>query len=63
MLEYSKLILKKVSFDPTLFTKELRKSLDWIAAHEQKLLMQWCLMEFGNDYGKQILETFVQHQL
>lgn len=51
MLEYSKTILSKVSFDPILFKKELRKSLSWVNQNEQKLLIQWCILEFGTRYG------------
>ncbi len=54
MLEYSKTILSKVSFDPSLFKKELTNSLNWINNNEKKILLQWCLIEFGNKYYEDI---------
>jgi len=41
MLEYSKLILKKVSFDGFLFEKELKKSLNYLLPHEIEDLFTW----------------------
>lgn len=34
MLEYTITILDKVSFDVTLFTKEVKKALDYLLPHE-----------------------------
>jgi hypothetical protein len=58
MLEYSKLILSKVSFDPHLFKKELKKALAWVNQNEKRLLLQWCLMEFGHRYSG-IIKSFL----
>jgi hypothetical protein len=58
MYEYSKRILTKVSFDSTLFKKELKKSIVWIKKEEQTLLKVWCLATFGNDYLEIITEVF-----
>lgn len=41
MLEYSKMILSKVSFNPTLFQKELRKSLNLLEKDEAESLKEW----------------------
>jgi hypothetical protein len=41
MLEYSKLILKKVSFDSSLFEKELKKSLHYLLPDEIEELFNW----------------------
>ena len=41
MLEYSKLILRKVSFDCTLFEKELKKSLNYLLTDEIEELFNW----------------------
>ncbi|MFT5919338.1 MAG: hypothetical protein ACI9FU_001146, partial [Granulosicoccus sp.] len=46
MLELSKKILQKVSFDRKLFKKELRKSLNWLKPNEHILLKTWCLATF-----------------
>lgn len=58
MLELSKKILQKVSFDRKLFKKELRKSLNWVKPNERVLLKTWCLATFGATYQDVILEVF-----
>ena len=46
MLEFSKLILKKVSFCKKLFKKELIKSIKWIKKKEVVKLKIWALATF-----------------
>ena len=58
MFEYSKQILTKVSFDRTLFKKELKKAIKWLKSDERKMLMIWCLATFGNKYGDIISQSF-----
>lgn len=58
MFEYSKEILTKVSFDPTLFKKELRKAIKWLKSDERKMLMIWCIATFGNKYSDVISQAF-----
>ncbi len=58
MFEYSKEILTKVSFDRTLFKKELRKAIKWLKSDERKLLMLWCVATFGNKYSDVISQAF-----
>lgn len=58
MFEYSKEILTKVSFDRTLFNKELVKAIKWLKADERNLLMMWCLATFGNKYSDVIIQAF-----
>ncbi len=58
MFEFSKSILEKVSFDKTLFCKELKKSINWVKPDEKTLLKVWCLATFGNVYQKEIQEIF-----
>ncbi|WP_298486832.1 hypothetical protein [uncultured Maribacter sp.] len=48
MLEYTKTILKKVSFDSVLFCKELKKSLGILLPEEIEELKKW-LQQFIND--------------
>ncbi|AZQ64119.1 hypothetical protein EI427_18380 [Flammeovirga pectinis] len=48
MLEYSKIILKKVSFDRHLFLKELRKSLGILSINEVLSLRSWSKSTFPN---------------
>jgi hypothetical protein len=58
MLELSKKILEKVSFDHSLFRKELRKSLKWIDPKERMVLKAWCLTTFGAGYSDIVTEVF-----
>lgn len=60
MLEYSKLILRKVSFSRELFRKELNKSIKWLKYDEILLLQAWCILTFGDIYDDVIQETFRQ---
>lgn len=46
MLEYTKVILSKVSFDDTLFEKELKKGLRALEREDLLQLEQWCFEEF-----------------
>lgn len=50
MLEYVKTILHKVSFDPYLFEKELRKSMQQLISDEIVELQTWCYSQFGDTY-------------
>lgn len=47
MLEMSKTVLEKVSFDRNLFKKELLKSKKWLQRDELLLLKTWCIATFG----------------
>ena len=58
MLEYTKLILRKVSFSRELFGKELKKSIKWLKKEEVLALQAWCLLTFGDKYGDIIHQTF-----
>ena len=57
MLELSKKILSKVSFDKSLFRKELQKSVRWISKKEVIHLKVWTLSTF-TQYKNTILEVF-----
>jgi len=48
MLEYTKTVLKKVSFDTKLFCKELKKAITRLLPEEIEELKQW-LLQFVND--------------
>lgn len=51
MLELSKKILKKVSFDKDLFIKELRKSVNWMTSTEElRKFENWCYSNFNHLY-------------
>tara|TARA_B100001287_G_C22524868_1_gene454460 strand:- start:251 stop:436 length:186 start_codon:yes stop_codon:yes gene_type:complete len=57
MLEFSKKILSKVSFDKDLFKKELEKSTKWMSKKELTLLKIWALTSFSQ-YKKVIIDVF-----
>ena len=57
MLEFSKKILRKVSFDKNLFKKELSKSVRWVRKKEVSTLKIWALSTFSQ-YKNTILEVF-----
>lgn len=59
MLEMSKTILQRVSFDRKLFRKELLKAIKWLKPGERTLLYAWCLAQFGM-YRDVIMEVFRQ---
>ena len=59
MLEFSKKILRKVSFDKNLFRKELQKSTRWLDKKEVMVLKLWALTTFSQ-YKNTILEVFDQ---
>lgn len=59
MLDFSKKILKKVSFDQTLFKKELEKSIRWLNNKEIVTLKIWALTSFAQ-YKDIIIEVFDQ---
>ncbi|MES2519648.1 MAG: hypothetical protein V4585_16145 [Bacteroidota bacterium] len=46
-MEYAKMILEKVSFEPKIFKKELRKALRNSSKRDFKQLMAWCREKFG----------------
>jgi len=48
MLEYTKTVLKKVSFDTKLFCKEVKKALERLMPEEIEELKDW-LRQFLND--------------
>jgi len=58
MMEFSKQVLQKVSFDQRLFKKELIKARRWFGQHDQLVLKAWCLATFGHMYKDVIVEVF-----
>ena len=59
MLNYVKTILSKVSFDKSLFEKELRKAIAMLVPVEIKELKKWCIEKFGHVYQAIIKRCFV----
>ena len=58
MLEYTKSLLLKVSFDRNLFQKELKKSLKWLNQNDKAKLKYWSILIFSPVYEKEIIEIF-----
>jgi hypothetical protein len=58
MLEFSQHILKSVSFDRSLFKKELKKLLLRVKPDEALLLKAWCIATFGHMYGDVITDVY-----
>ncbi|MBT8196455.1 MAG: hypothetical protein HKO56_05785 [Bacteroidia bacterium] len=59
MLQYTKKILTKVSFDKKLFRKELIKAKKLLkTADDRQKLMVWALATFGAKYGDVITDVF-----
>jgi hypothetical protein len=58
MLDLSKKILTKVSFDKSLFTKEFHKALNYLKPDEKLLLKVWALTTFGSVYRDVIIEVY-----
>jgi hypothetical protein len=56
-LAYCKLILQKVSFDSTLFEKELKKSIHLLQPHEIKDLLNWVQLNFAETFSD-IISSF-----
>ncbi|MFN7013603.1 MAG: hypothetical protein ACK4ON_04935 [Bacteroidia bacterium] len=49
MLELTKHILQRVSFDKILFRKELTKALRWLKKDEALMLQAWCITTFSSE--------------
>jgi len=58
MLDMSKTILEKVSFDKKLFRKELSKAVKWLKPDEKMMLKVWALTTFGHLYKDVILDVY-----
>ncbi len=58
MLEMSKNVLRAVSFDASLFRKELYKAISRLRHEELAKLKQWCQDNFGYLYDTEITEAF-----
>lgn len=59
MVELSKKILMKVSFDQQLFHKELVKAVNWIQRSDDfQNFRAWCMAEFGHRYPGVLQQVF-----
>ena len=57
MFEYTKNILTKVSFDKSLFRKELAKAVKMLKKDERRLLKIWCIATFAS-YSDVVIDVF-----
>ena len=57
MFEYTKNILTKVSFDKSLFRKELAKAVKMLKSDERRLLKVWCIATFAS-YSDVVIDVF-----
>jgi hypothetical protein len=58
MLEYAKVILPKVSFSKSLFSKELKKCIQWVEEDQVMELCSWCYENFNDTYPDVLSEAF-----
>ena len=58
MLEYVKTILTKVSFDASLFEKELRKGIGLLIRDEVDELRRWCYATFQQEHQQVLQRCF-----
>ena len=58
MLEYTKLILLKVSFSRTLFEKELRKAIQHLLPADLLDFKRWCYQQFARVYRRVLKRVF-----
>jgi hypothetical protein len=58
MLDYAKIILPKVSFSKSLFSKELKKCIRWVEKDQLHELYSWCYSKFGDTYADVLSEAF-----
>lgn len=59
MLKYVKTVLTKVSFDATLFEKELKKAIELLMGADIEELKRWCYARFGNQHEAILNRCFV----
>ena len=58
MFNYSKLILRKVSFSADLFENELKKAILHCKPRHLNELRRWCMKKFWKNYGTLIDQCF-----
>ena len=58
MIEYVKTVLSKVSFDKSLFEKELIKAMSQLLPSEINELRNWCYAHYSKDLLSVLNRTF-----
>ena len=59
MLEMFKTVLSGVSFDKSLFKKELTKAKTWLKKDELAALKVWCITTFGVEYHNLVKDVLI----
>ncbi len=59
MLEQTKIVLANVSFDFSLFRKELVKAIKWLNPADFETLKNWCLENYSGQYQEIISEVML----
>ncbi len=62
-LNYAKIILAKVSFNQSLFEKELKKAIALLLPHEVKRLEDWCYLHFAPTYSTVLRDCFASQMV
>lgn len=60
MLEYTKKILNKVSFDVKLFKKELSKAYQNLVEEDVEELRNWVVANFGKQYSLTPIPIYIK---
>lgn len=58
MLDYTYLILQKLSFNNDLFKKELKKCITYLDKEEVNLLKNWVKSHFEKEYSEDLYICF-----
>ena len=62
-LDYSKIILEKMSFDTLLFVKELNKAVKLLSDEDVERLENWCMSTFDLKLSLAVVEKKQPKQL
>ncbi len=57
MLEQTKIVLSNVSFDLSLFRKELTKAFKWLTPTDFEKLKNWCLENYSDRYHEILFDV------
>jgi len=58
MIELAKYVLPKMSFDESLFLKEMKKFYEWTRNEYPDELKTWCMHNFREKFGEKIILIF-----
>ena len=58
MLEHQKLIIDNISYDKSLFKKEIIKSAKWLKVSDLYKLFEWLKQKYWNTHEEIIVNVF-----